>query len=37
MVVGLISQLADKDSFYDHLKHNYLHDIEQKKLEETVG
>lgn len=34
MIAGLASLLIDKHSFYDHLKHDYMHDF--KKHEEPV-
>jgi len=41
MVAGLASLLVDKESFYDHLKHDYLHDIKRKEEEsilvESIG
>ncbi len=31
MVAGLVSLLIDKHSFYDHLKHQYLHDFKEEE------
>jgi H+/Cl- antiporter ClcA len=36
MVAGLASLLIDKESFYDHLKHDYLFDIKHKEEELQV-
>ncbi len=33
MIASLISVLVDKHSFYDHLKHQYLHDLEKEDRE----
>ncbi len=43
LVANLVSLLIDKHSFYDHLKHQYLHDLkeedemENRKVEEVVA
>ena len=34
MVAGLVSLLIDKHSFYDHLKHQYLHSMKEEEAEE---
>lgn len=31
MIASLISILVDKHSFYDHLKHQYIHDLEEEE------
>jgi len=34
MVASIVAILVDKHSFYDHLKHNYIHDILEEDKEE---
>ncbi len=36
MVASLVSILIDKHSFYDHLKHSYMHDIQAEDTEEPI-
>ena len=37
MVASLVAILVDKHSFYDHLKHSYIHDIQQEEKEEPTS
>jgi len=36
MVASLVSILIDKHSFYDHLKHSYIHDIQEEDTEDLA-
>ena len=36
MVANIVSILIDKHSFYDHLKHSYMHDIQEEDEVEPV-
>ena len=36
LVASLASLLIDQESFYDHLKHDYLHEIKEDEMKTTV-